>query len=121
MWGQQHFVLQIRATLEGRLAKAALGDLSKCVAVVQVLPRRGCVITTHIVPCRRDSLEGVNIFSYIDNICLLAVGKFLNTVLELIQRDLHTAEVWCKDDNLLANSDKTALSSLHGKGTHRLP
>jgi len=79
MWGQQHFVLQIRVALEGRLAKAALGDLSKCVAVVQALPRRGCAITPHTVPCRCDSLEGVYILSYIDDICLLAVGKFLNT------------------------------------------
>jgi len=93
MWGQQHFVLQIRATLEVCLAKAALGDSSKCVAVVQALPRRRCAITTRIVPCRRDSLEGAYIPSVTSTIFACWQWGNSRTVLELIQSDLRTAEV----------------------------
>ena len=44
-----------------------------------------------------------------DDIHLLVVGKFPNTVSGLIQRALHTVEMWCDEIWLLVNPDKTGL------------
>jgi len=44
-----------------------------------------------------------------DDICLLVVRKFLNTVLWLIQWALHTIEMWCDEVGLSVNPDKTEL------------
>jgi len=41
--------------------------------------------------------------------CLLAVGKFPNTVSGLIQLALHTVEVQCSKLGLSVNPDKTGL------------
>jgi len=41
--------------------------------------------------------------------CLLAVGKFPNTVSGLTQWALHTVETWCDGLGLSVNSDKTGL------------
>ena len=46
---------------------------------------------------------------YADDICLLAVGKFPNTVWGLIQWALHTVEMWCDEVGLSVNPDKTWL------------
>jgi len=46
---------------------------------------------------------------YADDICLLAVGKFPNTVSGLIQWALHTIESWCGGLSLSVNPDKTGL------------
>jgi hypothetical protein len=52
---------------------------------------------------------GVYAQGYADDICLLAVGKFLNTVSGLIQWALCTAEAWCGELGLSVNPDKTGL------------
>ena len=44
-----------------------------------------------------------------DDICLLTVGKFPNTISGLIQWALHTVETWCDEVGLSANPDKTGL------------
>jgi hypothetical protein len=41
--------------------------------------------------------------------CLLAVGKFPNTVSGLMQCALHSVEVWCDGHGLSVNPDKTGL------------
>ena len=41
--------------------------------------------------------------------CLLAVGKFPNTVSGLMQWALSTLEIWCNEVGLSVNSDKTGL------------
>ena len=46
---------------------------------------------------------------YSDNICLLAGGKFPNTISELIQRVPNIVEVWCGELSLSVNRDKTGL------------
>ena len=46
---------------------------------------------------------------YADDICLLAVGKFPNTVSGLIQWALGTVEAWCGEHGLSVNPDKTGL------------
>ena len=52
---------------------------------------------------------GVHSQGYVDDICLLAVGKFPNTVSGLIQWALHTAEAGCDKLGLSVNHDKTGL------------
>jgi hypothetical protein len=50
---------------------------------------------------------GIHIQGYADDICLLAVGIFPNTLLGLMQWALHTAETCCYGGRLLVNPDKT--------------
>ena len=46
---------------------------------------------------------------YADNICLLPVGKFPNTVSGLMQWALHTVDIRCDEVGLSVNPDKTRL------------
>jgi hypothetical protein len=57
----------------------------------------------------RLSGEGVFIQEYTDDVCLLAVGKFPNTVSGLVQWALLTVETWCNKVGLSVNPDKTGL------------
>jgi hypothetical protein len=50
---------------------------------------------------------GVYIQGYADEICLLVVGKFPNTISGLIQWALHTVEIGCNEVRLSVNPDKT--------------
>jgi len=50
---------------------------------------------------------GVYTQGYADDICLLAVGKFPNTVSGPTQWALHTVEMWCNEFGLSVNPDKT--------------
>ena len=52
---------------------------------------------------------GIYTQAYADDICLLAVGKFENTVSGLIKRALHTVEMWCAELRLSVNRDKTGI------------
>jgi hypothetical protein len=52
---------------------------------------------------------------YADDICLLAVGKFPNTVSGLIQWALHTVELWCGGLGLSVNPDTTGLVAVTRK------
>ena len=52
---------------------------------------------------------GVFIQGYADDICLLAVGKFPNTVSGLMQWALSTVEIWCNEVRLSVNPNKTEL------------
>ena len=51
--------------------------------------------------------------------CLLAVGKFPNTVAGLMQWALSTIRTWCNKVGLSVNPDKTGLIDLPGKGNSR--
>jgi hypothetical protein len=57
----------------------------------------------------RLSGNGVFIQGYADDPCLLAVGKFPNTVSVLIQWALLTVETWCNEVRLLVNPVTTGL------------
>jgi len=57
----------------------------------------------------RISGGGVFIQAYADDICLLAVGKFPNTVSGLMQWALSTVEIWCNEVGLSVNPDKIGL------------
>jgi hypothetical protein len=52
---------------------------------------------------------GVYTQGYTDGICLLAVGKFPNTVAGLTQWAIHTVKTWCDEVGLLINPDKNGL------------
>ena len=86
----QTIVRWIRATLEGRLATAALGDVTRNVAVSRGCPQGGvlspllwCLVVNNLLA----RLNEGNVYTqgYADDICLLAVGKFPNMVSGLIQ------------------------------------
>ena len=57
----------------------------------------------------RLSGSGVFIQGYADDICLLTVGKFPNTVSGLMQWALSTVEISCSEVGLSVNPDKTGL------------
>jgi hypothetical protein len=80
----------VRATLEGRLATATLNDTFVRIAVSRGCPQGGvlspllwCLVVNDVIA--RLSMGGVYCQGYADDICLLAVGKFPNTVSELMQ------------------------------------
>jgi hypothetical protein len=57
----------------------------------------------------RLSAGGIYIQGYADDIHLLAVGKFLNTVLGLMQWALLTVETWRNDVRLSVNPDMAEI------------
>jgi hypothetical protein len=110
----------IRATLEGHLAAATLGGMSKRVMVFRGCPQGG--VLSLLLWCLVDDLiaringGGIYTQDFADDICLLVVGKFLNTVLGLIKWALRTVETWCEKVGLLVNPDKTRLIVFKRKG-----
>ena len=52
---------------------------------------------------------GVYSKAYVGDICILAVGKFPNTLSGLIQWALRTVEAWCDGHVFSVNPDKTGL------------
>jgi hypothetical protein len=104
----------VRATLEGRRATAALGNSSRSAAVSKGCPQGGvlspllwCLVVDELLA--RLNEMGVYAQGYADDICLLAIGKFPNTVSGLIQWALGTVEEWCGELGLSVNPDKTGL------------
>jgi len=101
----------IRATLEDRLAAATLSGFSKRVAVSRGCPQGG--VLSPLLWCLVDDLitrlngGGMCTHGYADDICLLAVGNFPNTVSGLIHCALLTVEMWCDEVGLSVNLDKT--------------
>jgi hypothetical protein len=104
----------IKATLEGRVATATLNDMFMRVAVSRGCPQGGvlspllwCLVVDDLIA--RLSGDGVYCQGYADDICLLVMGKFPNTVSELMQGALHTVEKWCGRVGLSVNPDKTDM------------
>ena len=90
----------IGATLKGRLAMETLGELSRSVGMSRSCPVGGvlspllwCIFVDELLA--RLNVGYVYTQGYADDICLLAVGKFPNTVSGLIKWALHTVETWC--------------------------
>jgi hypothetical protein len=112
--GAEHTIVRwVRATLEGRRATAMLGSLSRSVAVSKGCPQGGVLSPLLWCLVADDLLAGLSRSAYAqgyaDNICLLAVGKFPNTVSGLMQMALGIVEKWCGEVGLLVNPDKTGL------------
>jgi hypothetical protein len=113
--GCEHTIVRwIRATLEGRVAVAAVNETSMRVAISRGCPQGGvlspllwCLVVNDLLT--RLSGSGVFIQGYTDDVCLLAVGKFPNTVSGLMQWALSTIETWCNEVGLSVNPDKTEL------------
>jgi hypothetical protein len=113
--GSEYIIVQwIRATLEGRVAVAALNDISLRFAISRGCPQEGvlspllwCLMVNDLIT--RLSGSSVFIQGYADDICLLTVGKFPNTVSGLMQWALSTVEIWCSKVRLSVNPGKTEL------------
>jgi hypothetical protein len=77
------------------------------------MPAGRRAVATPVVPCCGYLLArlsgGVYAQGYADDICLLPVGKFPNTVSGLIQMALGTVEKWCGKVGLSVNPDQTGL------------
>jgi hypothetical protein len=58
---------------------------------------------------------GVHTQGYADDIFLLAVGRFPDTVLEHRQWVLHNVEIFCGEVGLSVNPDKTEIVVFTGK------
>ena len=107
-------VRRIRATVEGRVAVATLNGLSVGLAISRDCPQGGvlspllwCLVVDDLLA--RVSGSGVFVQGYTDDICLLTVGKFPNTVSGLMQWALSTIEIWCNEVGLSVNPNKTGL------------
>jgi hypothetical protein len=103
----------IRATLEGHVAVATLNGLSMGFAISRGCPQGG--VLSGLLWClgvddllARLSGCGIFIQGYAADICLLAVGKFPNTISGLMQWALSTIEIWC-EVRMSINPDKTGL------------
>ena len=70
------------------------------------MPLIWCLVVDLIA---RRNVGGEYTQHYTDGICLLAVGKFPNTVAGLIQWALHIVETWYDEVGLSVNPDKTGL------------
>ena len=76
-------------------------------------PLLWCLVVNDLLT--RLSGGGVFIQGYADDICLLAVGKFPNTVSGLTQWAFSTVEIWCNEVGLSVNPDKTGLVAITRK------
>jgi len=76
-------------------------------------PLLWCLVVDDLLA--RLSGSVVFIQGYAVDICLLAVGKFPNTVSGLMQWALSTVETWCNEVGLSVNSDETELVAFTGK------
>jgi hypothetical protein len=91
MHGSEHTIVRwITTTLEGRMAVMALGVSPVRVAITRGCPQGGVLsplLWFLVVDDLLARLSGSGIFiqGYTDDICLLAVGKFPNTVSGLKQ------------------------------------
>jgi len=100
------------ATLNGSSMWLAISRGCQQGSVLSPLLR--CLVVDDLLA--RLSGGGVFIQAYRDDICLLAVGKFPNTVSGLMQWALLTVETWCNKVGLSVNPDKTGLVAFTKKG-----
>jgi hypothetical protein len=113
--GSEYTIVRwIKATLEGRVAVATLNETTLKFAISRGCPQGGvlspllwCLVVDDLIT--RLSGGGVFIQGYADDICLLTLGKFPNTVSGLMQWALSTVEIWCNKVGLSVNPDKTGL------------
>jgi len=104
----------IRATQEGRLAAAALNGSTMRDVVSRGCPQGGvlspllwCLFVDDLIA--RLNGGSIHTQGYTDDIRLLVVGKFPNTISGLMQRAHNTVETWCDEVGLSANPDKNEL------------
>ena len=96
------------------MAVATLNEISLRFAISRGCPQGGvlspllwCLVVDDLIT--RLSGSGLFIQGYADDLCLLAAGKFPNTVSGLMQWALSTVEIWCNEVGLSVNPDKTGL------------
>jgi hypothetical protein len=90
------------------------GGVSRSIAVARGCPQEG-VLSPLLWSLVVDELlvglnqGGIYAQGYVDDICLLAMGKFPNTVSGLMQWAHDFVEEWCDGHGLTVNPDKTRL------------
>jgi len=107
--GSEYTIVRwIKANLEGRMAVATLNEISLRFTISRGCPQGGvllpllwCLVVNDLLT--RLSGGGIFIQGYTDDICLLTVGKFPNTVSGLMQWALSTVEIWCNAVRLSVN------------------
>ena len=113
--GSEYTIVRwIKATLEGCVAVVTLKEFSLKFVISRGCPQGGvlspllwCLVVDDLIT--RLSGSSVLIQGYADDICLLVVGKFPKTVSGFKQWALSTAGIWCNEDGLSVNPDKTGL------------
>jgi hypothetical protein len=99
------------ATLNGFSMRFAISRGCLQGGVLSPLP--WCLVVDDLLA--RLSGNGVFIQGYTDDISLLVVGKFPDTVSELVQWALLTVQTQCNEVGLSVNPDKTGLVALTSK------
>lgn len=113
--GSDYTIVQwIRATLEGRVVVATLNGFSMSLVTPRGCPQGGvlspllwCLVVDDLLA--RLSGNGVFIQGYKDDIHLLAMDKFPNTLSGLMKLALLTVETWCNKVGLSVNPDNTTF------------
>ena len=113
-------VRRIRATLGDLVAVATLNEISQRFASSRSCPQGGvlssllwCLVVDDLIT--RLSGSGAFIHGFADDVCLLPVGKFPNTVSGLTQWAISAGEIWCDEVGLLFKQDKTVLAAFTRK------
>ena len=112
--GSEYTIVRwFKATPEGRVAVATLNEIALRFTIYRGCPQGGvlspllwCLVVNDLIT--RLSGGGVFIERNADDICLLAVAKFPNTVSGIMQRVLSTIKIWSNEVGLSVNPDKTA-------------
>ena len=113
--GSDYTIVQwIRVTLEGRIVVATLNGFSMSLATSRGCPQGGvlspllwCLVVDDLLA--RLSGNGVFIQGYTDDIRLLTMGKFPNTLSRLLKWALLTIETWCNKVGLSVNPNNTGF------------
>jgi len=106
--GSDYTIVQwIRVTLEGHVVVATLNGFSMSLATPRgvLSPLLWCLVVDDLLA--RLSGNGVFIQGYKDDIHLLAMDKFPNTLSGLMKLALLTVETWCNKVGLSVNPDNT--------------
>jgi hypothetical protein len=98
--GSEYTIMRwIKATLEVHVVIVTVNEISVRFTISRGCPQGGvlspllwCLVVNYLLT--RLSGGGIFIQGYADEICLLAVGKFPNTVSGLMQWALSTIEIW---------------------------
>jgi len=104
------------------MAVVTLNEISLRFAISRGCPHGGvlspllwCLVVNDLLT--RLSGGGVFIQGYTDDICLLAVGKFPNTVSGLMQWALSTIELWCNEVGLKRLGSLRLLGRENSRGS----
>jgi ribonuclease HI len=103
----------IMAMLADRVICASLFDTKIKIKPTQGTPQGGCLSTllwslvVNDLLFELNQIGGVKAVGFADDFCLFVSGKFLSTVLEVMQRGLSVVQKWCERNSLTVNAGKS--------------